>query len=333
MEIGLPGGGRRTGRPPLGAELRLLGETLLAVRSRRATIMTRRQRTVRVLDGIIIVLVVAVLFSWGDDEQGSEDRGTMSRSMSLGFTEPRVTIARPELIRRGASLVLPNVTLQEGVRNVFLLVSATCSACNDSVYLYRRLGDYVRTTPEWRFVVATAEDVETVGKWADKHEIRYDVLVEMKSAVSSGFTLTPTLLLTDDDGTVTDVLLRRLSTREESMLWQRLRRPDSVSPLTNVHYAAEIDRVEFQELLRTQGERVMVIDVRSRSNYQASGMGQTATNIPIDELAIRGRVELPGRAARGKVVVDCTAIDWVRCRQAGRILEDIGMENSSLLMP
>ena len=62
-------------------------------------------------------------------------------------------------------------------------------------------------------------------------------------------------------------------------------------------------------------------------------VGRAATNIPIDELAVRGPVELLGRTAPEKVVVDCTSIDWVRCRRAGRILEDIGMENPSLLIP
>ena len=228
---------------------------------------------------------------------------------------------------------MPAFPSHDGVRNVFLLVSATCAACNESIPLYRDLGDYARTAPGWRFVIATTDDVETIEEWAVTHGIRHDVLMEMRDAVSLGFTLTPTLLLTEDDGAVTDVLLRRLSPEDESMLWRRLRRPDSVLPLSNAGYAAEIGGVEFEELMRTQGERVIVVDVRSRADYQASGVGRAATNIPIDELAVRGPVELLGRTAPEKVVVDCTSIDWVRCRRAGRILEDIGMENPSLLIP
>ena len=56
-------------------------------------------------------------------------------------------------------------------------------------------------------------------------------------------------------------------------------------------------------------------------------------NIPMNELAIRGPVELGGQPERGLVVVDCTAIHWIECRWAGSILESRGVENVSLLMP
>ena len=56
-------------------------------------------------------------------------------------------------------------------------------------------------------------------------------------------------------------------------------------------------------------------------------------NIPMNELAIRGPVELGGRPESGPVVVDCTVIHWIECRWAGGILESKGVENVSLLLP
>ena len=125
----------------------------------------------------------------------------------------------------------------------------TCPACNDGITFYRSLGKYARDVPDLRFVIAAVGNVETVRNWADTHGIRYDVLVDLRNAVSFGFSLTPTLLLMDDDGVVTDVLLRRLSAEEESVLWERLRRPDSVSPFSNARYTTEIDDTEFQDLI------------------------------------------------------------------------------------
>lgn len=290
--------------------------------------MTSQERIVRALDGIIIA-VAAVLVAWAISERGSEEGATMS----VGSMHLQSATARPELVRRGTRVVLPNVQWDEGVRNIVLLASATCPACNDSITFYRSLGDYTRDVPELRFVIAAADDAETIANWAGTHGIRYDVLVELRDAVLLGFTLTPTLLLVDDDGVVTDVMLGRLSTEEESILWERLRWPDSVLPLSNARYAVEIDGAEFQDLMVRSGERLVVVDVRSRSDYQRSRTRRAATNIPMDELAIRGAVELLGRPERGAVVVGCTAIHWIECRRAGRILEGMGAEDVSLLLP
>lgn len=291
--------------------------------------MTIQATIVRVLDGIVILAVTAVLIEWGTgDRRAGEGTAT-----SVDSTALQGVAVRPELVGRGAHIALPNVEWHDGVRNVVLLASASCPACNDSIGLYRSLGDYAREVPELRFVIAAADDVDTVRAWADTHGVQYDVLVDLRGAVSLGFTLTPTLLLIDDIGVVTDILLRRLSPDEESMLWERLRRPDSISPLSNTRYTAEIDEAEFQDLIVKEGKRVVVIDVRSRFDYQVSRAGRVGINIPIDELAIRGAVELMGRPEAETVVVDCTAIHWVQCRRAGRSLETMGVEDVALLLP
>ena len=103
--------------------------------------------------------------------------------------------------------------------------------------------------------------------------------------------------------------------------------------MSNARYTTEIHDVEFQNLIVKERERLVVVDVRSRSDYQGSQTGIAAINIPLNDLAIRGPVELGGRPERGLVVVDCTAIHWIECRWAGSILESSGVENVSLLLP
>ena len=300
--------------------------------------MARQERIVRALDGVIIAFAAILVVWWVTTDRRSERGGRVGESEEgvtrlSDFTELPGAPARPALVNRGMRIVLPNVEWHDGIRVIFLLTGSTCPACNDGIAFYRSLGKYARDVPDLRFIVAAADDVEAVRNWAETHGIHHDVLVDLRNAVSFGFSLTPTLLLMDDNGVVTDVLLRRLSAETESMLWERLRGPDSVSPLSNARYTSEIHDVEFQNLIVKERERLVVVDVRSRSNYQGSQTGIAAINIPLNELAIRGPVELGGRPERGLVVVDCTAIHWIECRWAGSILESRGVENVSLLLP
>ena len=220
--------------------------------------MTRQERVVRAFDGVIIAVAAVLVAWWVTTDRRSERGGRPGRveegvTRSVNFTELPGATARPALVHRGTRIVLPGFEWHDGIRHIFLLASATCPACNDGITFYRSLGKYAGDVPELRFVMAAAGDVEAVRNWADTHGIQYDVLVDLRNAVSFGFSLTPTLLLMDDDGVVTDVLLRRFSAEEESVLWERLRRPDSVSPFSNARYTTEIDDTEFQDLIVRDG--------------------------------------------------------------------------------
>lgn len=303
-------------------------------------IMTKQERIVRVFDGVIFAVAVVLLAWWVSTDWRSERVGHAGRAdekvtNSADFTELPDATARPTLIRRGARVFLPDLESHDcnrNIRSIVLLASATCPACNDGITFYRSLGKYARDAPDLRFVIAAAGDIETVRNWADTHGIQYDLLIELRNAVSFGFSLTPTLLLMEKDCVVTDVLLRRLSAEEESMLWERLQRPDSVSPLSNARYTIEIDDAEFQDLIAKDGDRLVVVDVRRRSDYRGSRTGIAAINIPMNELAVRGPVELGG-PEREAVVVDCTSIHWSECRWAGSILENRGIKKVLLLLP
>ena len=283
--------------------------------------MTRLRKTTRVLDGVIITVVVVLL-----SLVASGPRPTSRGSASGGAD----STAWPELIRPGARLMLPGVEWSDSARNIFLLVSSTCPACNDSVAFYRDLASLVQELPRTRLLVAAVDGVDRVRDWAKTHVIPYDVMVELENPILFGFTLTPTLLLVDEKGVVTDVLLRLLAVDEESLIMRRLRHPDSTRPLNNTGYVTEIDGNELEHLMTEEQDVPVILDVRRRSDRRLNRR-EGAISIPMDELAIRAPVELAGRP--GRMVVDCTEMHWVKCRSAGRILKSAGVENVSLLRP
>ena len=283
--------------------------------------MTGLRKTTRVLDGVIITVVIVLLSLVADDPRST------SRGPASGTSD---STAWPELIRPGARLVLPGIEWSDSARNIFLLVSSTCPACNESVAFYRDLANLVQELPRTRLLAAAADGADRVRDWAKTHAIPYDAMVELENPILFGFTLTPTLLLVDDKGVVTDVLLRRLAADEESLVMRRLRHPDSTRPLNNTGYVTEIDRNELEHLMTEEQEAPVVLDVRRRSDRRLDRR-EGAVSIPMDELAIRAPVELAGRSER--MVVDCTEMHWVQCRSAGHILKNAGVENVSILRP
>lgn len=283
--------------------------------------MTGLRKATRVLDGVIITVLVVLLSLVADGSRPT------SRELASGASD---STAWPELIRPGARLVLPSVEWSDSDRNIFLLVSSTCPACNDSIAFYRNLASLVQELPRTRLLVVAVDGTDRVRDWAETHAIPYDAMVELENPILFGFTLTPTLLLVDDKGVVTDVLLQRLAADEESLVMRRLRHPDSTRPLNNTGYVTEIDRDELEHLMTEEQEVPVVLDVRRRSDRRLDRR-EGAVSIPMDELAIRAPVELAGRP--GRMVVDCTEMHWVQCRSAGRILKSAGVENVSLLRP
>jgi TonB family protein len=78
--------------------------------------------------------------------------------------------------------------------------------------------------------------------------------------------------------------------------------------------AAEIGEAEFRQLAATA--RPIVLDIRERDEF-ARGHRDGALNIPRDELAVRGYLELD--RAR-PVVIDCSRVETRACQHAASVL-------------
>lgn len=88
-----------------------------------------------------------------------------------------------------------------------------------------------------------------------------------------------------------------------------------------------ITEAEFETLQRSA--RPFLIDSRRRGDF-ASGHRAGAVNIPFDELAARGRAEIP---AGRYVVLDCPnpAANWNACMSAARVIRELGFTQLAVI--
>lgn len=76
------------------------------------------------------------------------------------------------------------------------------------------------------------------------------------------------------------------------------------------------------------GAHLQLLDVREREEFKRQHT-QTAMNIPLDELFVRARIEL---RTDGPVIVDCSYGDPVICRQAGIVVQSVGISAVAILI-
>jgi rhodanese-related sulfurtransferase len=178
-----------------------------------------------------------------------------------------------------------------------------------------------------RFIVLSRETVEMAQSWLLNANIAPDKVIMVPDLIGLGFSLTPTLIVVDQRGTVTDVLIGRLSSDEEASLTTRLKLPHNSTRLDNSYAARDIGELEFAKLAQSAGQtRFMVLDVRERNLFTSDW--HAAVNIPLDELTVRAELELPKDHS---IVIDCVNYALNRCRNAGRLLRKAGFGDVMVL--
>ena len=144
-------------------------------------------------------------------------------------------------------------------RRVVLAIRTTCPACSASERFYRELSLAVRA---WSYsgglIVLSPDPSTTISEWLAARSIEVDQVISGIDLYSIGVLATPTLLLVDERGYITDLLASRLTTEEEGDLFRRLRGVGS--PLNNTRYAQVVGEAELATLAGSGS--VAVIDVR-----------------------------------------------------------------------
>jgi rhodanese-related sulfurtransferase len=79
--------------------------------------------------------------------------------------------------------------------------------------------------------------------------------------------------------------------------------------------AEEIGESELGKLLAAR-PRPTLLDIRERADFKR-GHREGAVNIPRDELAVRGWIEIDRSRP---VVIDCSQVETAQCQQAARML-------------
>ena len=232
----------------------------------------------------------------------------------------------PPLLARGATLAIPGIDWSSSHASIVVLAASGCPACGESVAFYRVLEARAQTVPGVRLVMLSFEPGEAFRTWLQHSQIDPSRATTVPDVSVLGFSVTPTVLLVDSHGTVTDVLERKLSEADEARFLGRVDGVDA-TPLDNTNHATEI-RSDGLADLRLRGQ-VTILDVRSRTEF-ANGHIQGAVNIPLDELKSRAPIEV---VPTWPVVVDCGQGPIGLCRSAGRLVQDLGFRRVSLLLP
>jgi rhodanese-related sulfurtransferase len=240
---------------------------------------------------------------------------------------PRPTKEAATLLRPGVQLALSSFNWSHARRHVVLLVRPTCEACRQSLAFYRTLSTRSKAAGV-RTIALSPDPKETVQRWLTDAEITIDEIIQVQDPADLGFTVYPTLLITDATGVVSDILVNRLSDAEQRVVWPRLAGDALAAALDNTAYPEEIAPTQLADIVALKRGRVQIVDIRDRASF-ANGSTLGAVNLPDGELATRARVEL---SKSDPVLIMCYPGGSTTCRAAGRRLRTLGFDQVMLFV-
>lgn len=144
----------------------------------------------------------------------------------------RVFFARPspgggpaaarESIQPGMKVSLPGFDWTGKDEHVVLVLQKGCHFCSDSAPFYQRLARAAAGRPDLELVAALPQEVDIARQYLDGLQVSI-ADVRQVSLADLGVRGTPTLLLVDKTGTVTDIWVGRLPPEKEGEVFDRLR--------------------------------------------------------------------------------------------------------------
>lgn len=140
-----------------------------------------------------------------------------------------------------------------------------------------------------------------------------------------GYKGTPTMLLVDNSGHVTDYWFGKLTDFQITQFSEKFHLNHTTAVLKQEE-EKRIDEEEVQQLIR-RGQRIVIVDVRDRQSY-AAGHSSDSINIPSDELAVRASNEL---FPADLIVTSCLCADAVLSTLARDRLRENGFNKVAVL--
>jgi rhodanese-related sulfurtransferase len=223
-------------------------------------------------------------------------------------------------VHGGQVLVVPGVEWKRAPRSVVLLIRTSCPFCNKSAAFYSRLSHAVSQGSWTRLIVVTGPaNKGQIAGWLQANQIQANEVAVAPSPLALGFRRTPTLLIVDASGVISDVFVGMASPAEEQRILQRIR---GEGPALNRTFMppAISDAASLDGALRANAQ---LIDIREREAFRL-GHHAGAMSIPAPELRVRGPIEL---TATGRTIVDCSQVAPLRCVRAANRLFEVGFEH------
>ena len=202
----------------------------------------------------------------------------------------------PAYFKAGARFPVNGVDWTRSFQTLVIVLEQSCAICSENAPFYRLIEQSRPDRDQTRLVVLLGGDPDKATAYLENLQLSFDQVkpVLLRDLKPYGLVGTPTAVLVNDEGIVTNMwsgsltelqqseVLRALQIRVESAALKTL--PSSTPPLDS------IDEEGIQHL-KEAGETVTVVDLRDRAEYSA-GHPANAKNIPIDELTVRAVNEL-----------------------------------------
>jgi rhodanese-related sulfurtransferase len=183
-----------------------------------------------------------------------------------------------------AKLNIAGIDWAKTDRTVLIAMHKDCRFCSESAPFYRRLASTVAKQGSARLIALLPEGEKGGDAYISELAIPFSES-RYVSMASLGIRITPTVVIMDRSGTVTDMWIGKLPPRVESVVMQRLNVIDT-RPVTDWL----IDEATFRTRLANH-ESMVLLDVRDRTAFSLKHK-DGAKNIPLDELRFRAPNEV-----------------------------------------
>ena len=123
-------------------------------------------------------------------------------------------------IEQGVKVNIPNVDWQKNEKTLVLYIKKGCKYCTDSMPFYKKLAEQ-KSKIKTKFVVVSQDSEEISNEYLKENNVEFDE-VRKTSLASIGARGTPTLILVNEKGEVSNSWVGRLTSDKEQEVLNQL---------------------------------------------------------------------------------------------------------------
>jgi thiol-disulfide isomerase/thioredoxin len=138
------------------------------------------------------------------------------------FNYPDATaVSKPPAVEIGTKINLPGIDWAGNNQSLVVVISTDCHFCHESVPFYQELSRRAAQSGHVKMIAVFPQEVSTAKEYLDSNSITVGQIIQANPP-NIGVRGTPTLLLIDKDGRVTETWLGRLVDDQERKVFERL---------------------------------------------------------------------------------------------------------------
>ncbi|CAN5394339.1 hypothetical protein BH10ACI3_BH10ACI3_11180 [soil metagenome] len=172
----------------------------------------------------IAIIIIAILFILVAVKQlvppSAESTNNLTPKNVSAYSSSKSTASGPTPPTIGHALPLQNINWKENKKTLVFYISATCHFCKDSIPFYQRL---IKENSKLglSFIAILPQELDEAKKYLKSENI--DISQVYKASFASiGVTGTPTLLLVDENGIISEFWRGRLSPEKEAEVLSKI---------------------------------------------------------------------------------------------------------------